>query len=107
MDAAAPASIIAFISSKTFSGPPKPASPSATIGANQLRSLLALGVVDPVGALSAWLMRFTTVGNAVGRVQALVRIHVARKVRISGHLPPAQVDCLEAGLDLLDGLVAG
>ena len=32
---AAPASIIAFISSNAFSGPPKPASASATIGASQ------------------------------------------------------------------------
>ena len=32
---AAPASIIAFISSKQLSGPPKPASASATMGANQ------------------------------------------------------------------------
>ena len=35
---AAPASIIDFISSKAFSGPPKPASASATIGASQFRS---------------------------------------------------------------------
>ena len=34
---AAPASIIAFMSSKAFSGPPKPASASATIGTNQSR----------------------------------------------------------------------
>ena len=33
--AAAPASIIAFISSNALSGPPKPASASAMIGANQ------------------------------------------------------------------------
>jgi hypothetical protein len=48
---AAPASIMAFISSKALSGPPKPASASATIGANQ--SILAppLGVLDLVGAL--------------------------------------------------------
>ena len=32
---ATPASIMAFISSKAFSTPPKPASASATIGANQ------------------------------------------------------------------------
>ena len=32
---AAPASIIAFISSNALSGPPKPASASATIGASQ------------------------------------------------------------------------
>ena len=35
---AAPASIIAFISSNALSGPPKPASASATIGASQWRS---------------------------------------------------------------------
>lgn len=32
---AAPAAIIALVSSKAFSGPPKPASASATIGASQ------------------------------------------------------------------------
>jgi hypothetical protein len=32
---AAPASIIALVISKTLSAPPKPASQSATIGANQ------------------------------------------------------------------------
>ncbi len=37
---AAPASIIDFISSKALSGPPKPASASATIGANQSRLAL-------------------------------------------------------------------
>ena len=50
---AAPASIIAFMSSKTFSAPPKPASASATIGANQSRLVVPLGVVDLVGARSA------------------------------------------------------
>ena len=48
---AAPASIIAFISSKALSGPPKPASASATIGANQSRRRLPFGVLDLVGAL--------------------------------------------------------
>ena len=50
---AAPASIIAFISSKAFSGPPKPASASATIGREPVRPAvaLALGVLDLVGAL--------------------------------------------------------
>ena len=40
---AAPASISAFIISKAFSGPPKPASASATIGANQSRLVAAFG----------------------------------------------------------------
>ena len=47
---AAPASIIPVISSNAFSGPPKPASASATIGTSQSRSLPALRPVDPVGA---------------------------------------------------------
>ena len=61
---AAPASIMAFISSKALSTPPKPASASATIGANQSMLVLALGVVDLVAArCSASLMRRTTVGT--------------------------------------------
>ncbi len=48
---AAPASIIDFISSKALSGPPKPASASATIGTIQSRSASAvLGPLDLVGA---------------------------------------------------------
>ena len=50
---AAPASIIDFISSKALSGPPKPASASATIGTNQSRSPFALGPLDLVGAHAA------------------------------------------------------
>jgi hypothetical protein len=46
---AAPASIIAFISSNAFSGPPKPASASATIGASQCVPCSALPL-DLVGA---------------------------------------------------------
>ena len=60
---AAPASIIRFISSKAFSGPPKPASASATIGASQSRS-------SPPSAHSIWsarrsalLMRRTSAGT--------------------------------------------
>ena len=47
---AAPASMNAFISSKALSGPPKPASASATIGASQSIAVLALGRVDLIGA---------------------------------------------------------
>ena len=60
---AAPASIIAFISSNALSGPPKPASASATIGANQCRSAFP-------SARSIWsarcrvlLIRLTTIGT--------------------------------------------
>ncbi len=61
---AAPASIIAFISSKALSGPPKPASASARMGANQCAPL------SLPSACSIWsarcsdaLMRLTTVGT--------------------------------------------
>ena len=51
---AAPASIIAFISSKAFSTPPKPASASATIGAKKSSVVvLAFHVLDLVGAHAA------------------------------------------------------
>ena len=62
---AAPASIIAFISSKAFSTPPKPDSASATIGANQSMSPLPSMVWIWSWRMSALLMRFTTVGTDV------------------------------------------
>ncbi len=62
---AAPASIIAFISSKAFSTPPKPASASATIGANQSMPLLPSAWSIWSQRCSALLMRFTTVGTLV------------------------------------------
>src|SRR3989442_4039449 len=103
--ALAPASISAFVSSKAFRGPPNPASPSATIGANQFTfdpprgALLVLpheGVVHPAHDIR----------NAVRRVQTLIGIHLARIVRIGGDLPAAQIDRGQAGVDLLDRLVA-
>jgi len=60
---AAPASIIAFISSKAFSTPPKPASASATMGANQSVSLLPSAWSIWSQRARALLMRFTTVGT--------------------------------------------
>src|SRR5208283_2783545 len=41
------------------------------------------------------------------RVQALVRIHLARVVGVGGDLPAAEVNGLQTGLHLLHGLVAG
>ena len=60
---AAPASIIAFMSSKTFSAPPKPASASATIGANQSVSSCPSAWWTWSARVSAWLMRRTTWGT--------------------------------------------
>ena len=44
--------------------------------------------------------------HAVGGVQALVGIHLARVIGIGGDLPAAEVDGLQSRLDLLHGLVA-
>ena len=57
----------------------------------------AQGVVDPPH----------DVGHAVGRVQALIRIHLPGVVGVGRHLPAAQVDGLQAGLGHLHRLVAG
>ena len=66
-----------------------------------------LGVVDLVRALQRLVDAADDVGDAVGRVEALVRVHLAGEVRVGGDLPAGEVDRLEAGLDLLDRLVAG
>ncbi len=60
---AAPASIMAFISSKALRGPPKPASASATMGANQLcmRPPSARSIWS--ARCSAWLIRRTSFGT--------------------------------------------
>ena len=61
--AEAPASIIAFISSKAFRGPPKPASASATIGTNQSRVTRPSECSIWSARCSARLMRRTTLGT--------------------------------------------
>jgi hypothetical protein len=37
----------------------------------------------------------------------LIGIHLAGKVGVGRNLPAAEIDCLEAGADLLNGLIAG
>ena len=105
--AAAPASIIAFISSKALSGPPKPASASATIGASQYVSVSALGGVDLVGPEQSVVEAAHQSRPAVGGIQALIGICVAAEIGVGGDLPAGQVDRLQARLDHLHGLAAG
>jgi hypothetical protein len=64
-------------------------------------------LVDLVGAAERLVDPPDDVGHAGRRVEALVGIHLAREVGVAGHLPAAHVDGLQAGLDLLDGLVPG
>ncbi len=104
---AAPASMNAFMSSNALSGPPKPASASATIGASQYVPFLALGGVDLVGAEKRAVDPLHERRRAVRRVQALVGVRVPGEVRVGRHLPAGEVDRLQAGLDHLHGLRAG
>ena len=104
---AAPASMKAFMISKLLSGPPKPASASATIGANQSR-------VAPPSACSIWsarcrvrLMRRQSSGAALAGIEGLVGIHGAGGVGVGGDLPAGEIDRLQPGADHLHGLVAG
>ncbi len=45
--------------------------------------------------------------HGVGGIERLVGIHFAGQVGVAGDLPARQIDGLQAGLDLLHGLVAG
>jgi hypothetical protein len=48
---------------------------------------LALGVLDLIGALQRLVDALHHARHAVGRVQALVGVHLAREVRVGRHLP--------------------
>src|ERR1019366_1689325 len=68
---------------------------------------LSLAVLDLIRALERRVDLLDDGGDAVSRVERLVRVHLAREVRVRRDLPAREVDGLEAGADLLDGLVAG
>jgi len=69
--------------------------------------ILAFGVMDLVGADKSVVDAADHGGNAVGRIQRLIGIHLAGKVGIRCHLPSGEINRLEPGLDLLQSLVAG
>ena len=68
---------------------------------------VALDLGDLVGAQQRVVDAAHDLRHRVGRVQALVGVGVAGQVGVTGDLPTGQVDGLQAGADLLDGLVAG
>ena len=70
-----------------------------------LDRMIAVHVVDFVGAPQRILNAADQVGHAIGRVQALVGIHSQRAVRVGRDLPAADVDRLETGADFLHRLV--
>jgi hypothetical protein len=66
----------------------------------------ALGPGDRVGAQQRVVDALHVLRRGVRRVEALVRVGVARGVRVGGDLPAGQVDRLQPGLHHLHGLQA-
>src|SRR5699024_4924943 len=69
--------------------------------------VITLGPGDLVGAQERVVDPTHHGRNRVGRVEALVRVGVAGKVGVGGHLPAGEVDRLQPGADLLERLVTG
>ncbi len=69
-------------------------------------AVLALGVMDLVGPHQGIVQPATQVGYGVGRVEALVRIHLPGIVSVGRDLPAAHVDRLQTSRDHLHCLVA-
>ena len=63
--------------------------------------------MDLVGAGQRIVQPARQVGHRVGRVKALVGIHLARIIGVGGHLPAADIDGLQSGFHHLHRLVAG
>ena len=94
--------------SNALSGPPKPASASATIGANQVSTDRPLP-----SETSIWSARCSVRFDAldelrrgIGRIERLVGIHGGGGVGVGRHLPAGEVDRLQAGAHLLHRLIA-
>jgi hypothetical protein len=72
-----------------------------------VRAVPPLGVVDLVGAEERVVEAADDGGNAVHRIEALVRIGCAGEVGVGSDLPAGEVDGLEPGSHHLDGLASG
>ncbi len=73
----------------------------------EVDAVVPFGMVQLVGAQQGVVDALDHLRHGVGRVQRLVRIHLAGEVGVGRDLPAAEIDRLEPGLDLLHGLVAG
>ena len=104
---AAPASIMAFISSNALSGTAETGLGIGDDRRQPVRVVVAFGMVNLVGAQESLVDPAHDLRHAVGRIKALVGIHGAGEVGVGGDLPAGEVDGLQAGLYLLHGLVAG
>jgi hypothetical protein len=72
-----------------------------------IASVDVLGPLDFVGAVEGVVDALDNLRHGVNRVQGLVRVHGGVFVVVSSNLPAGQVDRLDAGLGLLNGLTAG
>ena len=69
--------------------------------------IASLAVLDLIRPAERVVDPSHDVRNAVGRIQALIGIHLAGVVGVGSHLPAAEIDGLEPRLGHLHGLVAG
>ncbi len=68
---------------------------------------VAVQGVNLVGTQKGVVDSFDHFRHRIGRIQALVRVHLAGAIGVPGYLPTRAVNGFEACLDLLDRLVAG
>ena len=93
---------------KSVERPPKTGFGIGHNGGKPVRSALAsIQNLDLIRALQGFVDAPDHSGNTVGRIQALIRVHLAGLVGVRRHLPTRQVDGLDTGLGLLHGLPAG
>src|SRR5690348_15449296 len=76
-------------------------------GSYPVDAVLPIEMMDLVGTQEGVVDPSSHVGDAVGRVQALIWIHLARVIRVGCDLPSTQIDGLQTGPHLLDCLIAG
>ena len=76
-------------------------------GKHPVHVVLAFSVRNLVGAHECVVDRAHYGGNAVGRIEALIRIHVSAEIGVGSYLPAAKVNGLHASRGHLYGLVAG
>ncbi len=68
--------------------------------------ILAFGPLDLVGTLEGVVDALDHHRHRIGRIERLVGIHFTGQVGVAGDLPAGEINRLQAGLDLLHGLVA-
>ena len=69
--------------------------------------MVALGMVNLVGAGQRAVDLANEIGGAVGRVQALVGVHLTGVVGVRRDLPTREINRLQSGLGHLHRLVPG